>query len=289
MTAVDPARLRYRAVFVSDVHLGSAGCRVDEFQQFLSAVDCDYLYLVGDIIDLWVVMKAGKWQQAHTDVVRQILSLSKMGVKIYYTPGNHDAFLRRLNGSDFGNIRIDHSVTHVCADGKRLEVVHGDLLDKSVKWVPIAWAAAWAYESVTVFNGWVNARRKRAGKEQTDFSTILKKRLKKYIGGKTDFEDRLLANALAAGYDGVVCGHIHRPGIQVGDEGGLYINTGDWVEHGTAVVERDDGKLELVIWDDLKGLWGQEPRGETPAVKTKRLFRTRRRADRACASSSTRH
>jgi UDP-2,3-diacylglucosamine pyrophosphatase LpxH len=232
---------------------------VEEFQAFLDAVECETLYLVGDIIDLWVVMKASKWREEHTEIVRKILEKSKKDCRIIYTPGNHDAFLRRLNGSSFGNISFVHTCVHETADGQRLQVVHGDLFDKSVRYVPVAWLAAWAYESITVFNGWVNARRIARGKESVDFSTVFKRRLKKYFSKKNDFEGILLEQARASGYDGVVCGHIHRPTLQIGEEGGWYVNTGDWVEHGTAVVETHEGRLELLHWRDLARLIGSGP------------------------------
>lgn len=244
--------LRFRSLFVSDVHLGSAGCMVEEFSQFLTKVECEYLYLVGDIVDLWVVMKAGKWRQAHTDAVQIILNKTKQGTKVFFTPGNHDAFLRRLNGSKFGNIAFEHSFEHVTAQGKKLQVVHGDLFDKSVRFVPVAWIAAWAYEGLTVFNNSWNARRSLKGKGGIEFSSMFKKRLKKFIGRRTDFEEILLEDALSHGYDGVVCGHIHKPQLRKEIDGGYYVNTGDWVEHGTVVVEHLDGRLELLTWREIQ-------------------------------------
>lgn len=257
----DP-RLRYRSVFVSDVHLGSVGCKVEEFQRFLNLVECENLYLVGDIVDLWVAMKASKWRQEHTDAVKTILDKSKEGTKIVYTPGNHDAFLRRLNGTEFGNIRFVHAWIHETADGKRLKVVHGDLFDRSVRFVPVAWLAAWAYEAITGFNGRINAERQKRGMDPVDFASVFKKRLKKYFSSKNDYEDVVLQNATGAGCHGVVCGHIHRPVIDHREDG-VYVNTGDWVENCTAVVEHDDGRLELVWWHDLCPDSGTDPAGQS--------------------------
>ncbi|MBS1724108.1 MAG: metallophosphoesterase family protein [Armatimonadetes bacterium] len=247
-----PPSLRFRSVFVSDVHLGSAGCMVEEFTQFLNGVQCQYLYLVGDIVDLWVVMKEGKWRQAHTEALQSILAKTREGVKVFYTPGNHDAFLRRLNGSEFGNIALGHSFEHVTADGKRLNVIHGDLFDNSVRFVPVAWLAAWAYEGLTVFNNKWNARRTSRGKKSIEFSSVFKKRLKRFIGRRTDFAENLLEDARFHGFDGVVCGHIHKPQITDTVGEGLYVNTGDWVEHGTVVVEHLDGRLELLRWEEIR-------------------------------------
>ncbi|QYK56570.1 MAG: UDP-2,3-diacylglucosamine diphosphatase [Fimbriimonadaceae bacterium] len=280
----------YRSLFISDLHLGSAGCMVDELQAFLESVDCENLYIVGDLIDLYVVMKAGKWRQEHTEVVRSILEKSKEGTRIFYTPGNHDAFLRRLNGSDFGNIRIDHQVVHELADGRRLLVIHGDQFDRSVKFVPLAWIATWVYEGMTVLTGLVNAKRKQAGKEPTDFSGGMKKRLKKYVSRNSGADEALVNLARSMGLQGVICGHTHRPGITLDEEGMLYVNTGDWVEHGTAVAEHDDGRLELIVWNDVRHLYAGPPATvltRTP-VKRRRLFRVRRGRIFGWSSNSTR-
>jgi len=227
---------------------------VDEFTQFLAAVDIDYLYLVGDIIDFWVAMKEGKWQQSHTNALQTILNKTREDCKVYYTPGNHDAFLRRMNNSKFGNLEIGHSFKHVTADGKNLQVVHGDLFDKSVRFVPVAWLAAWAYEGLTVFNISWNVKRTSHGKRSIEFSSMFKKRLKRFIGRRTDFVDILIEQAMSEGYDGVVCGHIHKPQIRREEGEVLYANTGDWVEHGTAIVEHFDGRLELLTWKQIQTL-----------------------------------
>lgn len=226
---------------------------VEEFTEFLAVVDCDYLYLVGDIIDFWVAMKEGKWQQSHTDALQTILNKTRSGCQVFFTPGNHDAVLRRINNAKFGNLSVAHSFTHVTADGRKLQVVHGDLFDNSVRFVPIAWMAAWGYEWITVLNNKFNAKRLRKGKQEVEFSSVLKKRLKRFIGRRTDFVDILTDQALSAGFDGVVCGHIHKAKIIDNGSEGIYVNTGDWVEHGNAVVEHRDGRLELLDWRDIHG------------------------------------
>lgn len=227
---------------------------VDEFTRFLAVVDCDYLYLVGDIIDFWVAMKEGKWQQSHTNAMQTILNKTKDDCQVFYTPGNHDAVLRRINNTKFGNLAIAHSFEHTTADGKRLQVIHGDLFDNSVRFVPVAWLAAWGYELLTVFNNRWNAKRSIKGKKSIEFSAVFKKRLKRFIGRRTDFVDILTEQAVSLGFDGVVCGHIHKPQIRQEEGEGLYVNTGDWVEHGTAIVEHIDGRLELLTWRDIQSL-----------------------------------
>jgi UDP-2,3-diacylglucosamine pyrophosphatase LpxH len=282
------APLRVRSLFVSDLHLGSAGCMVERFQSFLDLVECEHLYLVGDIIDLWVVMKKGKWRDEHTALVRQLLGKAQEGCHVCFTPGNHDAFLRRLNGSTLGNIRIDHQFVHMTADGRRFLVVHGDLFDNSVQFLPLAWAGAWIYEMLVVANGRLNARLEHSGREKIDIRRGIKQRVKRFIARRNDFEENILEAALAERYDGVICGHVHRPAILEGTEKGLYVNTGDWVEHGTAVVEHYDGTLELVSWESLMGSADSGQTQGTAAPTSARSFlRVRRGRSNPCEPSRT--
>jgi UDP-2,3-diacylglucosamine pyrophosphatase LpxH len=244
--------LDYRSVFVSDLHLGSVGCKAESVRHFLHDVRCEYLYLVGDIIDMWVGARSDKWKQAHTNVIRTILSKSSVGCIVRYAPGNHDALVRRLNGAELGNIIVNHSFSHLTADGKRLLVVHGDRFDRTVTTLkPLAWLGAWSYELLTAGNERIDVLRGKPQAHGASFSASAKKRLKRGIACFTRFEERITRDALRQGYDGVVCGHVHRPGIDRPPSGGLYINTGDWVEHCTAIVEHWDGRLELIRWADL--------------------------------------
>ncbi len=247
------AKLQYRAVFISDLHLGSVSCKADAVQLFLKSLDCEQLYLVGDIMDMWVSKKKGKWRQSHTNVVRTILGKAKYGTTVYLTPGNHDSEFRRMNGVDFGNIFIDHEFVHEMLDGRRLWVVHGDYLDRSVTTLkPLAVLGAWLHEGLSGINVFTNRLRENVGKPPSDFSSKAKKRVKSLISYFTNFQDRIMGDTLHQGYNGVVCGHIHKPAFYVEEETGLmYINTGDWMEHCTALVEHLDGRLELIRWADI--------------------------------------
>ncbi len=243
----------YRSIFISDVHLGAAGCKTSQVHEFLRVAQSDYLYLVGDIIDGWVIRKSGKWTQAHTDVVGTLLDKTKRGVIVRYTPGNHDAFLRRVDGFSLGNIAIANSFVHVTADGRRMLITHGDSFDKYVtKMRPVAFLGAWVYEFVTVTNRRVNDVRARFGWEPIDFCCGLKTRVKALIKRFSNHEEALVESATAEGCDGVICGHVHRPTVDVAPGSPCYLNTGDWVEHCTAVVEHYNGELELVSWSDLE-------------------------------------
>lgn len=245
---------RYRSVFISDIHLGALGCKVEAVQQFLHSFECETLYLVGDIIDGWVGSRASKWTQANTNLVRTILGKSKRGALVRYTPGNHDAFLHRMNGQEMGQIHIDHEFEHRTLDGRRLWVVHGDLFDTTVtKYRLLAYTGAWIYEYAFAVNNRVNRSRSRRDRRPIDFTTGLKKATKRIVKSTTSFETKVMAQARESGYNGVVCGHTHRPSLEAQPDGFLWVNTGDWVEHCTAVVETLEGELSLVWWNPIAG------------------------------------
>ncbi|MCW5942059.1 MAG: UDP-2,3-diacylglucosamine diphosphatase [Fimbriimonadaceae bacterium] len=244
--------LRFRSVFVSDLHLGSTGCRAEQISEFLQSVESDALYLVGDVIDSWVLRQGDRWTDKHTEVLRHILGKEQAGTKVFYTPGNHDEVLKQMIGTALGNLRVERSFVHETAEGKRLLVTHGDEFDRlGTKYKKLAWVMANCYDEITRWNQKFNGFLAKVTRKQVDFSTGLKKRLKRTVKRKTGFEHNLLEHAIELGLDGVVCGHIHTPALTAVGEL-LYVNTGDWVEHATAVVEHLDGRLELVDWHDLQ-------------------------------------
>lgn len=210
-------------------------------------MECENLFLVGDIIDGWVT-RAKRWKQLDSNVIRTILGLAKRGTRICLTPGNHDAFMRRLNGSELGFIEIDDEFIHTTANGKDLVVLHGDFFDPTCrKYSWLAWIGAWAYEYVQITNQKLNKKRKG---RRLDFASPLK-RLCKGIFTRRNYYDLLLIEyARQHGLDGVICGHIHRPELRILDDGFIYGNTGDWVEHCTVIVEHFDGQLELINWEE---------------------------------------
>lgn len=238
--------LAYRTVFVSDVHLGSAASKVEEFSEFLHSFQCENLYLVGDLIEVWVIIKSGKWRQEHTNVIRTLLGKSKRGCSIFYTPGNHDTFLRRMNGADLAAIKVDEKFIHTTANGQKLLVTHGDQYDPAVKSFALAFLGTWLYEIITVVQLAIGRLTK---KEATQ--SRLKKGFKKIIQTMGNWETKLVVAAQNEGCDGVICGHIHRPALKVIDET-LYGNTGDWVENCTVIVEHFDGRLELLTWQQMR-------------------------------------
>lgn len=247
--AREPAeRARFRTVFISDLHLGTAGCQAGPLLDFLKHHPSQTLYLVGDIIDGWQLKRRWFWPQAHNDVVQKLLRRSRKGCRVVYVPGNHDEFARQFCGHRFGGIEVAEEAVHTTADGRKLWVVHGDHFDgviQCAKW--LAYLGDNAYEFTLRLNRHLNSMRARLGLPYWSLSQYLKHKVKSALNYVTDFERAVAAEARQRGYQGVVCGHIHRPEMRVID-GTLYCNDGDWVESLSALVEHFDGQLELVRW-----------------------------------------
>lgn len=244
--------LRCRTLFISDIHLGSVGCHAADCYRFLRMVECERLYLVGDIIDGWVGSRDGKWTQEHNNILRHLLGRSKAG-PVYFCPGNHDSFMRGMIGTEMGNVIIEHSYTHETLKGKKLLVVHSDLYDKTVtKYKRVAYVGAWTNEVMSHLNVQVNKGRRKKEKDPIHFSSATKGLVKNLIKRGTGYEDELIADTKEAGYDGVVCGHTHKPMVEERPGGFVYVNTGDWTDNCTAVIEDLQGELKLIRWADLK-------------------------------------
>ncbi|WP_026368048.1 UDP-2,3-diacylglucosamine diphosphatase [Aminiphilus circumscriptus] len=241
---------QFRSIFISDMHLGCRWCQAKLLASFLSSVECENLFLVGDIIDGWKLKRRSSWPQSHNKVLRKILKMSKK-TRICYIPGNHDEFLDEFDGYHFGHIEIARSAKHVTADGRRFLVIHGDEFDLVVKYK--RWLAVLgdlAYEICLQLNSWLNSLRSLLGLGYWSFSEYLKHKVKDAVNFIGDFENALLHRARTSGVDGIICGHIHRPAIrQV--ENITYANCGDWVESCSALVEHPDGTLEILRWKDM--------------------------------------
>lgn len=241
---------RYRAVWISDVHLGFRGCSADFLLDFLRSTECEYLYLVGDIIDMWAMKKRPYWPQAHNNVIRCILGKAKHETRVVYVPGNHDELIRDYEGMSFGNVLISSEVVHTRADGKRLLVLHGDQFDAVVKCSKaLALIGSKVYDWLLRANHLVNWTRRKLGFPYWSLAAFLKHKVKNAVQYIGNFEQAVAYEAERQGVDGVVCGHIHRAEITlIGDV--IYCNCGDWVESCTALVEHFDGSMELLHWSD---------------------------------------
>jgi len=239
---------RYRTIFLSDVHLGTRGCQAQLVLDFLRYNDADTIFLVGDIIDGWRLRSGWYWPQAHNDVIQKLLRKVRRGARMVFVPGNHDEFARQFIGLTFGGIEIVRNTMHTTADGKRYLIMHGDEFDVVVrhsKW--LAFLGDWAYDTALFINTHYNTLRRLFGFGYWSFSAWAKLKVKNAVNFIGSFERELANEAKRRGADGVICGHIHHPVIRELD-GVTYVNTGDFVESCSLVVEHDDGRLEVLYW-----------------------------------------
>ena len=243
---------RYRTVFVSDVHLGTRGCQAEMLLDFIRHMECDTLYLVGDIVDGWKMKSGWYWPQAHNDVVQKILRLARKGVNVVYIPGNHDDRIRDFCGIHFGGVVVARDAIHEGADGRRFLVTPGDEFDGVVqhaKW--LAFLGDYSYRGLLAANTLFNRVRRRMGFGYWSLSAYLKTKVKNALHFIENFEGAVAEEARRRGVDGVICGHIHKAEMrQIEDI--LYINDGDWVESCTALVEHMDGRMEILEWAKLR-------------------------------------
>jgi UDP-2,3-diacylglucosamine pyrophosphatase LpxH len=244
---------RYRAIFLSDIHLGTRGCKADFLLDFLRYNDAETIYLVGDIVDGWRLKRFWYWPQSHNDVVQKLLRKARKGARVIYVPGNHDEAFRDYTGTHFGGIEVKLDDIHVTTDGTRLLVIHGDAFDGIVRYAKwLALLGDWAYTVCLALNTYVNHARRRLGFGYWSLSAYLKNKVKNAVQFVDDYERAIAEEARRRCVDGVVCGHIHKAEMRrIGDI--LYINDGDWVESCTALVEHMDGRLELLHWAEIRG------------------------------------
>ena len=243
-------RRHYRAVWVSDVHLGTKGCNAALLIDFFDHVDCDTLYLVGDIIDGWRLKKKHFWPPEHNDVVWRVLKRARRGTRVVYIPGNHDEMVKPFAGFDFGGVEIRREAVHETADGRRLLIVHGDEFDAVMlahRW--LAFVGDAAYTLLLRCNVVVNRIRSWFKLPYWSLSMVAKHKVKNAVQFISRYEEVVAHAARARGVDGVVCGHIHSPEDRMID-GIAYYNDGDWVEGCTALVEHHDGRMEILHWAD---------------------------------------
>jgi UDP-2,3-diacylglucosamine pyrophosphatase LpxH len=249
--ADDRAVRRVRTIFISDVHLGMKPIRVGQLIEFLRLHDAETIYLVGDIVDGWRLAKAWHWPSDYNVLVQILLEKANAGTRIVYLPGNHDEFLREYLGTYFGEIEFVDRTVHTSACGKTYLVIHGDQFDVVVmhaKW--LAHVGDWAYNAALRVNIAINWVRRRLGLQYWSLSSWAKQKVKNAVSVIGRFEEALVHEARESGVDGVICGHIHFADMH--DRLGIhYINTGDWVESCTAIVENDAGAFELVKWTEM--------------------------------------
>ena len=243
----DPEVQVVRSLFVSDLHLGSRHSQVGPFLEMLERFEPRYLYLVGDFIDGWKLKRRWRWAPEYDRILHRLMELRRAGTELFYAPGNHDTFVREFLG-DYGVVEVRDQILHTTADGRRFLVMHGDQFDRVEKrahWLSLA--ASYAYDLMLSANKLANRLR---GKRHDPYAlcAAIKRSVKGVVKRVSEFEDKLLATINQEQCDGAICGHIHTPRIDTFGEL-AYCNTGDWVENCSALVEYNDGRLDLIRHD----------------------------------------
>jgi len=242
--------VRYRSIWISDIHLGIKESKTEYLLDFLEHTESDYLYLVGDIIDIWKAKRGWYWPEINNRIVRLIMDKAKRGTKVLYVPGNHDELFRDYAGMYFAGIEVSPKVEHRTEDGRRFIVLHGDEFDyvtMSNRWLAVLGSEA--YDVLLRVNRWFNWARRKLGMGYWSLSKYLKNQVKEAVKFISNFEAAVVRAARDHGADGVICGHIHHAAIS-DYEGITYGNCGDWVESCTALAEEEDGNLRLIHWAD---------------------------------------
>ena len=235
--------MRYKAIIVSDLHLGTKDSKADEFLQFIEQHPTDLLILNGDIIDGWALNRGAKWKKQHTKVISKLLKLSNK-TQLVWIRGNHDEFVQEFIGNHFGGIEIREDYVLELSD-KKYYIFHGDVIDVFItkyKW--LSKIGAIGYDFALTLNRWYNHYRKWRKLPYQSISQKIKAGVKVATNYINDFEVTALSMATKKGCDGVMCGHIHQPEDRM-INGKHYVNSGDWVENMSAICIDKDENLYL--------------------------------------------
>ena len=221
--------MKIEALFISDVHLGSKGSNAEQVLNVLKQYQPEYLFLVGDIVDGWLLKRKFRWSQSHTNVIRKIMSYSKNGTKVIYLPGNHDEFAREYLDLNFGNIEIHNEYIW-----NNTYITHGDLYDGVVKlkWLGILGSIGYDFAIS------IDRRLKKLGYKRS-LSKFLKDKVKEAVKFITSFEEEIVRQGIKHNCSTVICGHIHHPEDKlIGDV--RYLNCGDWIENNSYIIYNDN-------------------------------------------------
>lgn len=267
---------KVRSIFLSDIHLGTRACQAEQLLEFFKEYDSENLFLVGDIIDFWAMKRGVYWSTHHNTVVQKVLKRARHGTNVVLVPGNHDEALREHVDVSFGHIRLLRDYLHVAADGKRYLLIHGDEFDQVTRyhrWLAVLGDHAYAF--VVRLNSLLSWIRRRLGVSgYWSLSGYAKRQVKSAVSFIFDFEQSVARHVKEQQFDGVICGHIHAAAIKPLD-GITYINCGDWVDSCTAIVEHNDGRMELIEWQGGRAAaqapgeqMAEESEGQNPQPKS---------------------
>ncbi len=246
--------MHFRSIWISDTHLGGKNIQSQQLLDFLNNTESEYLYLVGDMIDLQQLRRKWYWPEINNRIVGSILKKAQNGTKVFYLPGNHDAALRNYSGNIVKKVSIHSEAVHTTLDGRKLLVLHGDKFDRVIQHSPwLAHFGGWIYELLLSLNQKINRVHKLFGKNYFSVSAYLKHKCKKVVNHIGDFEKSLISEMRKNNVDGIICGHIHHASIkEMGNF--VYSNSGDWVESCTALAESVNGTFGIVEWSNIKAI-----------------------------------
>ena len=244
--------MKYKSIFVSDIHLGTRFSQAEQFLDLLKETESENLFFVGDIIDGWAIKRKFKWAQSHSDVIQKILRKARKGTNVYFITGNHDDFLRPFTPLFMGdNLCVINEYEYTALNTKRYLITHGDFFDSitmTKKWLAVLGDVG--YDFLLHVNHILNKIRKLFKiKRYWSLSKYVKDNVKSSVSFINDFEGILTNHALKKGYDGVICGHIHKAEAKM-IQNVEYLNCGDWVESCSYVVEHFDGRFEVKYWQE---------------------------------------
>lgn len=253
---------KVRTIFLSDIHLGTRACQAGRLLEFLRQHDAERIYLVGDIVDFLSMRHGVSWSGEQNTFVQKLLKRARHGVEVILVPGNHDEVLREHVGLSFGNIRLEHELEHVAADGKRYLVLHGDIFDQVTRFSPVMTALGdHSYELLMWLQGLLALIHRVFGvRRHWSLAAFIKQRVAGAVRFIRKFEEAAAHHALDRGFHGIVCGHIHAAANH--DINGIhYLNCGDWVDSCSGIVEHFDGSFELVHFVDAVSPGDSPPEG----------------------------
>jgi UDP-2,3-diacylglucosamine pyrophosphatase LpxH len=267
---------KHRTLWLSDLHLGSPGCKAKQLVRFLRQNDCEQLYLVGDIFDGWKLKSRFYWTPDHTRVIKAVLAKARRGTKVYYLTGNHDAFMRQFVGNKLrlGGVRLMHELVHTTADGRKLLVTHGDQFDAVMQNMQgLAFAGDFLYEALLKFSDRLGRLQDRFGIARGfSVSAFIKTGVKSLVQYLSGFDETVYYECRRRRLNGVVCGHTHHAEVRQIRNGIVSYNCGDWVESCTVLAEDARGHIRVIhALPDRPNLVAIKPRAVAPARTPQRL------------------
>lgn len=265
---------------ISDVHLGTYGCRAKELNAYLKSIKAETLVLNGDIIDIWQFKKY-YWPKSHMKVIKQIISAAAKGTRVYYITGNHDETLRKFAGIRMGNLEIVNNL-ELNLEGKKAWIFHGDVFDvimQHSKW--LAKAGAIGYDFLILLNVVINFFSRLIGRGKVSLSKKIKDNVKTAVKYINNFEDTAATLAIQKGFNYIICGHIHHPENRIitdqKNNSIQYLNSGDWIENLTSI-EYNDGEWKIYKFREDSSINMESDEHEDPQtsiadLNNKEIFR----------------